>query len=55
MEAKRIYKTPALQSVHEMMEDSYNEGDLSKEEMKEFDVLCLEEPRPNREIERNKI
>ena len=38
-------KSPALAAVHEMIEDAYAAGTVSKTTMREFDQLCLTEVR----------
>ncbi|KAF0250080.1 MAG: putative transcriptional regulator [bacterium] len=35
------YKSEAMASIHEMMEDMYNIGNIDKKTMKEFNELCL--------------
>ena len=39
-------KSPALAAVHEMIEDAYAAGTVSKTTMREFDQLCLTDVRP---------
>lgn len=35
------YKSEAMASIHEMMEDLHNSGNIDKKTMREFDDLCL--------------
>ena len=35
------YKSEAMASIHEMMEDLHHSGHLDKKTMREFDNLCL--------------
>lgn len=46
MKEPRRYRSPALQSVHEAMEDLHEVGAIDKATMRDFDLGCLTRVEP---------
>jgi hypothetical protein len=46
--AKKVYKSPALRSLHEAMVDLHAVGAIDDDKKAEFDKSCLRKPTPKK-------